>query len=444
MERILIVNATVVNEGRETEGDVYVRDGRIARLGGDLAHLAHDVRIDAAGAHLLPGMIDDHVHFRDPGLTHKGDLATESRAAVAGGVTSFMDMPNTLPPTTTRQALEEKHRRAAAASWANYAFYFGATNANLEEITRLTPGEACGVKVFMGASTGDMLVDAPRSLERLFAASPLLLAAHCEDTPRILANEARLRERWGKDVPPEAHPAIRDAEACYASTALAVSLARRHGTRLHLLHLSTARELELLTRGPLASKSITAEACVHHLHFASEDYAALGNRLKCNPAVKSPADREALLAAVVDGRIDVIATDHAPHTREEKARPYLEAPSGIPYIQHALPCLLEHVHDGRLPLTLVVEKTSHAVARRFGIVERGFIREGYWADLTLVDLRGTHPVRREDLHSRCGWSPFEGRSFRSAVKATLVSGQVVYRDGALAPPPPGRRLDFTA
>jgi dihydroorotase len=442
MESILIVNAVVVNEGREAEGDVYVRNGRIARVGGDLGRLRADVVLDAAGAHLLPGMIDAHVHFREPGLTHKGDLASESRAAVAGGVTSFMDMPNTLPPTTTLEALEDKYRRAAASSLANYAFYFGATNNNLDTVARLAPGAACGVKVFMGASTGDMLVDAPHSLERVFAEAPLLVAAHCEDTPRILANEARLRERWGAAVPPEAHPEIRDAEACYASSSLAVALAKRHGTRLHLLHLSTARELELLTPGPPDGKVITAEACVHHLYFSAEDYADLGNRLKCNPAVKSRADREALLTAVADGRIDTIGTDHAPHSLEEKQRPYLQAPSGIPLIQHALPCLLEHVHDGRLPLTLVVEKTSHAVARRFGIVGRGFIREGYWADLVLVSLLGTHTVRREGIHSRCGWSPFEGRAFRSAVWATLVSGRIAFQAGTHARRPGGLRLEF--
>ncbi len=387
-------------------------------------------------------MIDAHVHFREPGLTPKGDLASESRAAVAGGVTSFMDMPNTLPPTTTLEALEDKCRRAAAASLANYAFYFGATNSNLDAVARLPPGSACGVKVFMGASTGDMLVDAPHSLERVFAESPLLVAAHCEDTPRILANEARLRERWGPAVPPEAHPEIRDAEACYASSSLAVALAKRHGTRLHLLHLSTAREMELLSSGPMGSKSITAEACVHHLYFTAEDYATLGNRLKCNPAVKSPADREALLAALADGRIDTVGTDHAPHTIEEKQRPYLQAPSGIPLIQHALPCLLEHVQDGRISLGLVVEKTSHAVADRFGIIDRGFIREGYWADLVLVDLNRPFRVTRTALQSKCGWSPFQGREFRSSVVGTLVSGHLAFRDGLCHPIPAGRRLEF--
>jgi len=440
-DSLIIKNAKVVNEGRITERDVLIRAGRIERVGSELAVTEADRVLDAAGRYLLPGFIDDQVHFREPGLTHKGDMATESAAAVAGGITSFMEMPNVKPATTNREALADKYLRAAGRARANYAFYLGGTNDNIEEIRRLEPSEACGIKVFMGASTGNMLVDEPAALERIFADAPLLVATHCEDSPMIRDNERIFRERYGEAVPMSAHPKIRSAEACYKSSSLAVDLARRHGTRLHVLHLTTARELELFAAGPLADKSITAEVCAHHLFFDDTQYEELGTLIKCNPAIKTAADREGLLAGLVAGRIDVIGTDHAPHTVEEKNQGYFDAPAGLPYAQHALLTLLEHFHAGVLSLELIVTKTSHAVAELFGIADRGYIREGYWADLVLVDPARDTVVSRESLLTKCGWSPFEGYRFRSTIVATLVNGVIVYQDGILTDAIPGQRLE---
>jgi dihydroorotase len=440
-DSLIITNARVVNEGLIAEADVRIRAGRIDRLGTELVAGKGDQVLDADGRYLLPGFIDDQVHFREPGLTHKGDMATESAAAVAGGITSFMEMPNVRPATTNREALADKYRRAAGRARANYAFYLGGTNDNIEEIRRLEPHEACGIKVFMGASTGNMLVDEPAALERIFADAPLLVATHCEDTPTIRENERVFRERYGEAVPMSAHPEIRSAEACYKSSSLAVDLARRHGTRLHVLHLTTARELEMFDSGPLADKSITSEVCAHHLFFDDTAYAELGALIKCNPAIKTPADREALLAGLVAGRIDVIGTDHAPHTMEEKKQGYFDAPAGLPYAQHALLTLLEHYHAGVLPLELIVSKTSHAVAELFGIADRGYIREGCWADLVLVDPARDTVVARDTLLTKCGWSPFEGYRFRSSIVATLVNGVIVYQDGALTDAIPGQRLE---
>ncbi|MDP6674454.1 MAG: dihydroorotase, partial [Gammaproteobacteria bacterium] len=345
---LLIKNACIVNEGQTIDGDVLIRAGRIERISAGITAAEADDIIDAGGLHLLPGLIDDQVHFREPGLTAKGDIATESAAAVAGGITSFMEMPNVKPPTTDRQALEDKYARATGRSRANFAFYLGASNDNLDEIRRLEPTDACGIKMFMGASTGNMLVDDPEVLDRVFADSPLLLVTHCEDTPMITANEQAMREKYGDDVPMAEHPVIRSAEACYASSSLAVELARRHDARLHVFHLTTGRELELFAPGPIGGKSITAEVCVHHLFFDESRYADLGTQIKCNPAIKTAADREALLDGLATGRLDVVATDHAPHLAEEKAGTYFNAPAGLPLVQHALLSLLEHVHDGRL------------------------------------------------------------------------------------------------
>lgn len=442
MDRILIADAEIVNEGRIVHGDVLVARGRIAAVGGDLAARPHDRIVDAAGRCLMPGLIDDQVHFREPGLTHKGTIGSESRAAVAGGITSFMEMPNTLPPTTNHERLLEKRALASRSSYANYAFYLGATNTNLEAVKSLDAELTCGVKVFMGASTGDMLVDDPATLEAVFASAPLLVATHCEDTPTIIANEARARRQYGQDIPMRLHPAIRSREACLKSSTLAVQLARRHGTRLHVLHLTTADELALFEHGPAAEKQITAEVCVHHLCFNADDYEILGTRIKCNPAIKSETDRQALLQAVLDDRIDVIATDHAPHTKDEKQRPYDRAPSGLPLVQYALPALLEHHHGGLLSLTRIVEKACHAPARLFAVSERGFIREGYWADLVLVDLDRPQTVAPDGILSRCGWSPFEGHRFRSTVDLTMVNGRIVYADGRLLGPPQGAPLAF--
>lgn len=439
---MLITNARIVNEGREFEGDVLVRNGRIEKIAPSISGAA-GVVIDAAGKLLLPGMIDDQVHFREPGLTHKGDLATESAAAVAGGVTSFFEMPNTLPTTTTRARLAEKYALAAGRARANYAFYFGGANDNAEELARVAPDEACAIKVFMGASTGNMLVDDPVALERIFARAQLPVVTHCEDTPTIRRNEQAARERWGDCIPVSEHPRIRSAEACYKSTELAVSLARRHGTRLHVLHLTTARELALFAPGPVGGKQITVEACVHHLLLDDSYYARLGNLIKCNPAVKTAEDRRALVQAVMDDRIDIIATDHAPHTSAEKASPvYAQAPGGLPLVQHALLALFELRARGELDLHTIVRKTSHAVAERFGVVDRGYIREGCWADLVLVDDRAQTRVHRRELLYKCGWSPFEGLLFPARVDTTWVNGEIAYRQGQLGPQVLGRRLRF--
>ena len=441
---LLIVNANIVNEGRISQGDVFIRDGRIERVGFGLTGQQADRVIDARGRHLLPGMIDDQVHFREPGLTHKGDIATESSAAVAGGITSFMDMPNTIPNTTTRTALADKYMLAAGRARANYAFYLGGANDNIEEIRAVRPEQTCGVKVFMGASTGNMLVDDPVTLQRIFADCPVLIATHCEDSAVIRANEQKFRERYGDDVPAAAHPLIRSEESCYRSSSLAVSLAKQHGARLHVLHLTTAKEMELFTPGPVTGKRITAEVCVHHLCLDDSRYQDLGNLIKCNPAVKTATDRLALLQALKDDRIDTVATDHAPHALREKEHSYLRAASGLPLAQHALPLMLEHFHDATLSLEAIVRKTSHAPADLFGIRDRGYIREGHWADLVLVDLRRHTEIRGDDLLYKVAWSPFEGITLRSQIFATLVNGVVVWEDGGLTGEVPGRRLDCHA
>lgn len=430
MSNVLIRNARLVNEGREFDADVWVHNGRIEQIASSIEGVNAASEIDAAGQFLLPGMIDDQVHFRDPGAPHKGSIASESRAAVAGGITSFMDMPNTNPATLTLDALVAKESRAAACSVANYGFHFGVSQGNLDTVAALDPRRVAGVKVFMGASTGDMLVDDMPSLERLFANCPTILLTHCEYSPRIREREAEFQQRYGAEIPPVMHPLIRDAEACYQSSSLAVALARRCNTRLHVLHLTTARELALFGAGPLAGKRITAEVCAHHLLFDDGDYAALGHLIKCNPAIKTRADRDALRQALLCGRLDVIGSDHAPHTLAEKSRPYGLAPAGLPLVQHALPALLELVADGLLPLTTLVQKTSHAVAELFAIEERGFLREGYWADLTLIE-RLTQPraVEADAILAHCGWTPFQGRSFRHAVRSTIVSGQLAWHDG---------------
>jgi dihydroorotase len=439
---LLITNASIVNDGEVTEGDVRIRADRIETVGGSLTAAANETVIDAQGAWLMPGMIDDQVHFREPGLTAKGDMATESAACAAGGITSFMEMPNVKPPTTNLEALEDKYTRADGRARVNYAFYLGASNDNIDQIRAVRPGQACGIKVFMGASTGAMLVDNEETLDQIFADSPLLIATHCEDTPMIKANEAAAREKYGEDVPFWEHPNIRSEEVCYKSSSLAVELATRHGSRLHVLHLTTARELELFTPGPVMDKHITAEVCVHHLHFDANDYDRLGAQIMCNPAIKTPADRAALIRAVAEDRIDVIATDHAPHTAEEKAGSYFKVPAGLPLVQHALLMALDHVHAGNFDVTTVVRKMSHSVADLFGVQERGYIREGWFADLVLVDQDRPQTVRREDLLYKCGWSPLEGHEFRSSIRMTIVNGQVVWQDGQLTEAIASRRLEF--
>lgn len=439
---LLITNARLVNEGTITEVDVLVKNGRIEAIAGDLASRPADTVIDAAGKFLLPGLIDDQVHFREPGLTHKADLSSESQAAVAGGVTSFMDMPNVKPPTLTPEALEERYQLAARKAVANHAFYLGASNDNLDQIRRLEPGKACGVKVFMGSSTGNMLVDDRQVLEGIFRDAPGLVAVHCEDDPMIRANEAAWAERFGQDIPFAEHPNIRSAEACYASSSLAVELAREHGTRLHVLHLTTARELELFDAGPVEQKRITAEVCAHHLWFSADDYDAHGSLIKCNPAVKTAADRAALRQALRDDVLDVIATDHAPHTLVEKQNPYLKAPSGLPLVQFLLPALHALHVQGELTMEQLVQKACHNVALAYGIKERGFVREGYWADLVLLDPARPQTVTREQVLSKCGWSPFEGTAFPGTVDTTIVSGRVAWAQGRIMDATPGMRLDF--
>lgn len=437
-----IVNARMINEGRELHGELLIRDGRIEAIGSRVTAIAGAEEVDARGRVLMPGMIDDQVHFREPGFEHKADIYTESRAAVAGGITSYMDMPNSDPQTVTREALQDKHARARDRSVANYAFYLGATNDNLDEIKRADPTLACGIKVFMGASTGNMLVDDETVLEAIFASSPLVIATHCEDTPTILENEARMRERYGDDVPMELHPEIRSAEACFRSSSLAVNLAKRHGSRLNVLHLTTEKELALFAAGPAADKRITVEVCAHHLYFDDTWYRRKGADIKCNPAVKRASDRNALLDAVAADVIDIIATDHAPHTREEKNRSYFEVPAGLPLVQHALLSVLEHHHDSRLDLTKIVEKICHAPAVIYGVEERGFLREGHWADLVLVDLEHPTKVDETPVLSKCGWTPFAGLEFRSRIDATWVNGNRVWADGALRASVPGMALRF--
>ncbi|MGE1093393.1 dihydroorotase [Pseudomonas zeae] len=428
MSSVLIRNARLVNEGREFDGDLLVSNGRIVKIARSIEGENAKVEIDAKGQWLLPGMIDDQVHFREPGAPAKGSIHTESRAAVAGGITSFMDMPNTNPATLTLEALADKKRRAAINSVANYGFHFGVSQDNLDTVAALSPCEVAGVKVFMGASTGNMLVDDPKILERLFAEVPTILLAHCEHTPSINANAANLHELFGDRLPPAAHALIRNAETCYRCSSMAVDLAKRHGTRLHVLHLTTARELALFEDRPLAQKHITAEVCLHHLLFDDRDYPHLGNLIKCNPAIKTQSDRDALRAALNSNRLDVIGSDHAPHTWAEKQRPYAQAPAGLPLVQHALPALLELVADDVLPITTLVAKTSHRVADLFAIPDRGYLREGYWADLVLVEAQ-TLEVDRQPILSQCGWTPFAGRSFRHRVNATMVSGQIAWREG---------------
>jgi dihydroorotase len=441
MSALALVNASLVNEGRTVATDVLVRGDRIERVGAGPVPAGARV-VDLAGKHLLPGLIDDQVHCREPGLTHKATLATESLAAVCGGVTSFLDMPNTSPPTTDRAALAAKKEIAAAGCHTNYGFYLGATNTNIEEIRRVGPEDACGIKVFMGASTGNMLVDDPAALEAIFRDAPLLVATHCEDTPMIRAAEQRAREKYGDAVPMSEHPRIRSAEACYKSSSLAVGLARRHGTRLHVLHLTTARELDLFAAGPMPAKRITAEVCAHHLWFDESRYADLGTRIKCNPAIKTAADRDALRRAVVADVIDVIATDHAPHTLAEKARSYFEAPAGLPLVQHSLLMLLEQHREGLYTLEKIVEKAAHNPALLFGIEQRGFVREGYFADLVAVDLAGTTRVDAAEIRYKCGWSPFEGTVFNSRVLLTVLNGVTVYADGAPTGARAARALEF--
>lgn len=440
---LLIKNAFVVNEGKTFKGGVLIKDGKIAQVfEGSPSFTAEEV-IDANEQYLLPGIIDDQVHFRDPGLTHKGDLYTEPKAAVAGGVTSFMEMPNTQPGAVTKELLEAKYTRASEVSLANYSFYMGTTNDNYQEVASLDYNQICGVKIFMGSSTGNMLVDSIKALEKLFCKTRVIIATHCEDDPMIAENLAKFKAEYGDEIPVKYHPEIRSREACYASSSKAIEMAKKCDTRLHVLHISTQEELALFRNDiPHTEKRITAEACVHHMWFSDEDYDEKGTLIKWNPAVKTKADRDAIFQAVLDDRIDVIATDHAPHTLEEKQNPYTSAPSGGPLIQHSLVAMLELVRREKITIEKVIEKMSHNVADLFDLQERGYIREGYFADLVLVDLNDPWTVAKENILYKCGWSPFEGTTFHAKVKKTFVNGNLVYNEGEFDETTKGMRLTF--
>lgn len=442
MSTILIKAANIVNEGQIFTSDLLIKNGRIEKIAPTIDTVA-DIEINAEGLHLLPGMIDDQVHFREPGLTHKADIFTESMAAVAGGITSFMEMPNTVPNTLTQDLLADKYAIAQQTSLANYSFYMGASNDNIEEVLKTNPKNVCGIKVFMGSSTGNMLVDNEQTLENIFSKAPMLVATHCEDEATIRHNLAVYKEKYGDDITVDMHPLIRSAEACYKSSSLAVELAKRYNTRLHILHISTAKEVGLFDNTlPLADKKITAEACVHHLWFNDADYAEKGNFIKWNPAVKTAADQAGILQGLLDNHIDVIATDHAPHTIEEKNQPYLQAPSGGPLVQHALPALLEMHLQGKISLEKIVEKAAHNVATCFNLSERGFVREGYWADLVLVDLNDAWRVTKLNTFYKCGWSPFEEQTFSASITHTFVSGNLAYQKGKFMTNETGQRLNF--
>lgn len=443
MPSILIKSAQIVNEGKTIKADVYINHGRIEMIAEQIDHPADQV-INAEGLHLLPGLIDDQVHFREPGLTHKADIWHESRAAVAGGTTSFMEMPNTVPNTLTQKLLQDKFDIAADSSLANYSFFMGAANDNIAEVLKTNPRDVCGIKIFMGSSTGNMLVDNQETLEQIFSQAPTLIAVHCEDEETVQKNLAAYKEKYGEEnLDATMHPLIRSEEACYLSSSKAVALAKKHQARLHVLHISTAKETQLFDNTiPLEEKKITAEACVHHLWFSDADYAEKGNFIKWNPAVKTASDRDGILKALLDGHIDVIATDHAPHTLAEKQQNYLQAPSGGPLVQHALQVLLDMVKQGKLTLEQLVQKSAHNTAILFQIEHRGFIREGYWADLVLVDLNKPYRVEKENILSKCGWSPFEGHEFSASIAHTIVSGNLAFTEGKIVEVGTGHRLLF--
>lgn len=441
MKSTLIKNATLVNEGKSFVADLRITEQRIDQISDSLSARHNEQVIDAEGLWLLPGMIDDQVHFREPGLTHKGTIASESRAAVAGGITSFMEMPNVKPSTTTLEALSAKYDIAAQSASANYSFYLGATVDNLDEIKRLDPSLHCGVKVFMGASTGDLLVEAPEALDAIFRESPALIVTHCESGP-IMQRNLDSYVKAGKQPSIQDHPIIRSAEACFASSSYAVDLAKKYGSQLHVLHITTAKELSLFESGAVTNKHITAEACVHHLWFSDKDYLARGNLIKCNPAIKSETDRAALIQALHTGQIDIIATDHAPHTWDEKQQDYMQAPAGLPLVEHALLSLLDHVHNEALTLEQVVEKTAHNPALRYGVMERGFLREGYFADLVLVDPKQQTTASHATCHYHCGWTPFDGHQFNSKILSTWVNGTQVFDGQTLQTAPTAMALRF--
>ena len=441
--KTLIKNVFIVNEGKIVKGSVFIDGDYISKVSEHDILVKADKEIDAEGKYLFPGCIDDQVHFREPGLTHKADIYSESKAAVAGGMTSFMEMPNTIPNTLTQLLLEEKYTIAFQKSLANYSFFMGVSNDNIDEVLKTNPRNVCGVKIFMGSSTGNMLVDNRKTLEKIFSQSKMLIATHCEDEAIIKANTAVYKEKYGENIPIECHPKIRSEEACYKSSSLVVELAKKHDTRLHILHISTAKELGLFNNKiPLKQKRITAEACIHHLWFSDEDYKTKGNFIKWNPAIKTKTDRDEIVKALIENKIDIIATDHAPHTIEEKKQPYFKAPSGGPLVQHALVAMLELYHKEKISLEKIAEKMSHAVADCFMIEKRGYIREGYFADLVLVDLNSPWIVDKSNILYKCAWSPFEGQKFNSRITHTFVNGHLAYANGQFDESLKGKRLLF--
>lgn len=443
MSNYLIKNGSLVNEGIVQKGDILIQEGKIAKIAQTIEATPDMQVIDATGKYVVPGMIDDQVHFREPGLTHKGDIASESRAAVAGGITSFIEQPNTVPNAVTQELLEQKYEIASSASYANYSFMMGGTNDNLEELLQTNPRNVAGIKLFLGSSTGNMLVDRQDVLEKIFSSTSMLIAVHAEDEGTIQANLQQHKEQYGEDIPVRCHPIIRSEEACYISSSKAIELAKKTGARLHVFHVSTGKETELFRNDiPLKDKKITAEVCVHHLWFTDKDYDTKGNFIKWNPAVKKESDREKLWEALLDGRIDVIATDHAPHTKEEKAKTYTQAPSGGPLVQHALVSLFEAKKQGRITVEKIVEKTAHNPAILFQIEKRGFLKEGYHADIVLIDPNSSWEVNQENILYKCGWSPFEGETFSSKVTHTFVNGCLVYENEEVKEIRCGQRLLF--
>ncbi len=440
-QTILIKNGQIINRGKIEVKDILIKKGRIERIDNQIDTHA-DIEINAEGKHVMPGIIDDQVHFREPGLTHKGNIYTESRAAVAGGVTSFMEMPNVNPPSVSYEKLEEKYDIGARTSLANYSFYMGATNDNLDAVLATNPQNVCGIKVFMGSSTGNMLVDNAQTLENLFSKCEILIATHCEDEATIRANTEKYKAS-GQVIDARFHPIIRNREACYLSSSMAVNLARKHGTRLHVLHISTADEIPLFDNTiPLRQKRITAEVCAHHLYFNENQYLTLGNQIKCNPAIKSETDQKALLEALLDNHFDVVATDHAPHTWEEKSKPYFDAPSGLPLIQHSLPMMLSFYHQNKISLERIVEKMSHAVADCFEVNNRGYLDEGNWADVAIIDINKEWKVSKDNILYKCEWSPLEGSILRGRVETTIVSGHLAFHNGQFNENAMGKRLNF--
>lgn len=443
MQNYLIKNAQIINEDKIFQADVLIKNHRIEKIASQIENSSNAVEINAEGKYLMPGVIDDQVHFREPGLTHKAEIYTEAKAAVAGGTTSFMEMPNTKPTTTTQAELAKKYARANEVSLANYSFFMGGANDNYDEVMKTDLSQVCGLKLFMGSSTGNMLVDDDNTLTQYFKNFPGLIATHCEDEHTVKANETIAKEKYGELVPFYMHPIIRSVEACYLSSSKAVALAKKYNTRLHILHISTAKELELFTNKiPLKEKRITSEVCVHHLWFDSEDYYIFGSRIKCNPAIKLKTNRLALFDALLDDRLDIIATDHAPHTLEEKRNSYFKAPSGLPLVQHSLNMMLDFYQRGKISLEKVVEKMCHAPAECFNIKERGYIREGYFADLVLVDLTNKNYINKDNIHYKCGWSPLEGSIFRNTVTHTFVNGHLAYANGEFNESIKGQRLLF--